>query len=297
MILSTHLRHVGKVCCLHAEPLKYNPELIDTVRRHDVILGDLNTMWKHLEGPLGSTYHDVSFLPTSRARSSIVRGIRPTSTTSYCTNARGPWHPRRLRSRCSPPAGTIEGSCNEMVGAVITCLWRLIFVWGRHITPSASRRGTWPLRGIMRDTIHPRWQIRHRERIFTHERNESLASREKGGTYPDPVQCHRGAPRSPGVPGPRAAGGRRRNGARPGSLGSIVQGSQRWLRGSSTHVVCGRFRIGASFFVSHVRGDAHSRGRHAHEFQGHRAVKPHNVPGILPLQTGVKASQLLGDAS
>ena len=61
MILSTKLRNIGTVCCLHADPLKYNPQLIDTVRRHDVILGDLNTMWKHLEPHIGSTYHDVSF--------------------------------------------------------------------------------------------------------------------------------------------------------------------------------------------------------------------------------------------
>ena len=61
MLLSTYLRHVGSVCCLHAEPLKYNSEVIDIVHRHDVILGDLNTMWKHLKGPLGSTYQDVSF--------------------------------------------------------------------------------------------------------------------------------------------------------------------------------------------------------------------------------------------
>jgi len=61
MILSTKLRNIGTVCCLHADPLKYNPELIDIVNRHDVILGDLNTMWKHLDPHIGSTYHDVSF--------------------------------------------------------------------------------------------------------------------------------------------------------------------------------------------------------------------------------------------
>ncbi len=67
-MISAGVRGVGKVACLHSAPLRCDPALVDTLRAHDVVIGDLNTTWRHLAVHVGATHANASmpsYLPPS----------------------------------------------------------------------------------------------------------------------------------------------------------------------------------------------------------------------------------------